>query len=57
MREDLYRHKDDVTAKHRPLANGVSEMAAAGRISEIVGPYCAGVGSNDSRKGLGYGRR
>jgi len=53
--EDLYRAQGYVTAKHRLWQMEFQTMAAAGRISEIVGPIAIELDRMTRRKGLGYG--
>jgi penicillin amidase len=53
--EDLYRAQGYVTAKHRLWQMEFQTMAAAGRISEIVGPIALELDRMTRRKGLGYG--
>lgn len=53
--EDLYRVQGYVTAQHRLWQMEFQTMAAAGRISEIVGPIALDLDRMTRRKGLGYG--
>ncbi|MFT4856201.1 MAG: penicillin amidase [Algoriphagus sp.] len=53
--EDLYRAQGYVTAKHRLWQMEFQTMAAAGRVSEIVGPIALDLDRMTRRKGLGYG--
>ncbi|MBY5950930.1 penicillin acylase family protein [Algoriphagus marincola] len=53
--EDLYRAQGYVTAKHRLWQMEFQTMAAAGRISEIVGPVALELDRMTRRKGLAYG--
>lgn len=53
--EDLYRAQGYVTAQHRLWQMEFQTMAAAGRISEIVGPIALELDRMTRRKGLGYG--
>lgn len=50
--EDLYKVQGYVTAKHRLWQMEFQTMAAAGRISEIVGPIALDVDKLARRKGL-----
>jgi len=52
---DLYRAQGFVTAKHRLWQMEFQTMAAAGRISELVGPIALDLDRMTRRKGLGYG--
>ncbi|MHA7129365.1 penicillin acylase family protein [Algoriphagus namhaensis] len=52
---DLYRAQGYVTAKHRLWQMEFQTMAAAGRISEIVGPVAIELDRLTRRKGLAYG--
>lgn len=51
---DLYRTQGYVTAKHRLWQMEFQTMAAAGRVSEIVGPIAIELDRMTRRKGLGY---
>ncbi len=51
---DLYRTQGYVTAKHRLWQMEFQTMAAAGRISEIVGPVAIELDRMTRRKGLAY---
>ncbi len=53
--EDLYRAQGYVTAKHRLWQMEFQTMAAAGRISEIVGPIALDLDRMTRRKGLAFG--
>jgi penicillin G amidase len=53
--EDLYRVQGYVTAKHRLWQMEFQTRAAAGRISEIVGPLALELDRMTRRKGLAYG--
>jgi penicillin G amidase len=53
--EDLYRAQGYVTAQHRLWQMEFQTMAAAGRISEIVGPRALELDRMTRRKGLAYG--
>ena len=53
--EDLYRAQGFVTAQHRLWQMEFQTMAAAGRISEIVGPIALELDRMTRRKGLAYG--
>lgn len=53
--QDLYRVQGYVTAKHRLWQMEFQTMAAAGRISEIVGPMAIELDRMTRRKGLAYG--
>ena len=53
--EDLYRVQGYVTAQHRLWQMEFQTMAAAGRISEIVGPVALELDRMTRRKGLAYG--
>lgn len=53
--EDLYRAQGFVTAQHRLWQMEFQTMAAAGRISEIVGPMALELDRMTRRKGLVYG--
>jgi penicillin amidase len=52
---DLYRAQGYVTAQHRLWQMDFQTMAAAGRISEIVGPLALDLDRITRRKGLAYG--
>lgn len=52
--KDLYRVQGYVTAKHRLWQMEFQTMAAAGRISEIVGPMAIELDRMTRRKGLAY---
>jgi penicillin amidase len=52
---DLYRAQGYVTAQHRLWQMEFQTMAAAGRISEIVGPVAIELDRGTRRKGLAYG--
>ncbi|EOZ95689.1 Penicillin amidase [Indibacter alkaliphilus LW1] len=52
--EDLFRVQGYITAKHRLWQMEFQTMAAAGRISEIVGPIALDVDKLARRKGLPY---
>ncbi|WP_304517758.1 penicillin acylase family protein [Cecembia rubra] len=52
--EDLYRVQGYVTAQHRLWQMEFQTMAAAGRISEIVGPAAIELDRMTRRKGLAY---
>ena len=52
---DLYRAQGYITAKHRLWQMEFQTMAAAGRISEIVGPLAIELDRMTRRKGLAYG--
>jgi penicillin amidase len=52
---DLYRAQGYVTAQHRLWQMEFQTMAAAGRISEIVGPVALELDRVTRRKGLAYG--
>lgn len=52
---DLYRAQGYVTAQHRLWQMEFQTMAAAGRISEIVGPIALELDRMTRRKGLAYG--
>ena len=52
---DLYRAQGFVTAKHRLWQMEFQTRAAAGRISEIVGPVALELDRMTRRKGLAYG--
>jgi penicillin amidase len=52
---DLYRAQGYVTAQHRLWQMEFQTMAAAGRISEIVGPIAVELDRMTRRKGLAYG--
>lgn len=52
---DLYRAQGYITAKHRLWQMEFQTMAAAGRISEIVGPIAIDLDRMTRRKGLAYG--
>lgn len=52
---DLYRAQGYVTAQHRLWQMEFQTMAAAGRISEIVGPIAIELDRMTRRKGLVYG--
>lgn len=52
---DLYRAQGYVTAQHRLWQMEFQTMAAAGRISEIVGPVAVELDRMTRRKGLAYG--
>lgn len=53
--EDLYRAQGYITAKHRLWQMEFQTRAAAGRISEIVGPIALELDRMTRRKGLAYG--
>lgn len=53
--EDLYRAQGYVTAQHRLWQMEFQTMAAAGRVSEIVGPVALELDRMTRRKGLAYG--
>ncbi|MCE7055313.1 penicillin acylase family protein [Algoriphagus sp. AGSA1] len=53
--EDLYRAQGYITAKHRLWQMEFQTMAAAGRISEIVGSIALDLDRMTRRKGLAYG--
>ncbi|MCL6260001.1 penicillin acylase family protein [Aquiflexum sp. TKW24L] len=53
--KDLYRVQGYVTAKHRLWQMEFQTMAAAGRISEIVGPVAIELDRMTRRKGLAFG--
>lgn len=52
---DLYLAQGYITAKHRLWQMEFQTMAAAGRISEIVGPVAIELDRMTRRKGLAYG--
>lgn len=52
---DLYRAQGYVTAQHRLWQMEFQTMAAAGRISEIVGPMALELDRMTRRKGLAFG--
>lgn len=52
---DLYRAQGYVTAQHRLWQMEFQTMAAAGRISELVGEVALELDRMTRRKGLGYG--
>lgn len=52
---DLYRAQGYVTAQHRLWQMEFQTMAAAGRISEIVGPIAIELDRMTRRKGLAFG--
>ncbi|MBC6367449.1 penicillin acylase family protein [Algoriphagus sp. AK58] len=52
---DLYRAQGYITAKHRLWQMEFQTMAAAGRISEIVGPMALELDRMTRRKGLAFG--
>lgn len=52
---DLYRAQGYITAKHRLWQMEFQTMAAAGRISEIVGSQAIDLDRMTRRKGLAYG--
>lgn len=52
---DLYRAQGYITAKHRLWQMEFQTMAAAGRLSEIVGPMALDLDRMTRRKGLAYG--
>ncbi|WP_297337050.1 penicillin acylase family protein [Algoriphagus sp.] len=52
---DLYRAQGFVTAQHRLWQMEFQVMAAAGRISELVGEVALELDRMNRRKGLGYG--
>lgn len=52
---DLYRAQGYVTAQHRLWQMEFQTMAAAGRVSEIVGPIAIELDRMTRRKGLVYG--
>lgn len=52
---DLYRAQGYVTAQHRLWQMEFQTMAAAGRVSEIVGPMALELDRMTRRKGLTYG--
>ncbi|MEX2593645.1 MAG: penicillin acylase family protein [Anditalea sp.] len=52
---DLYRAQGFITAKHRLWQMEFQTMAAAGRISEIVGSQAIEYDRMQRRKGLGFG--
>ncbi len=52
---DLYRAQGYVTAQHRLWQMEFQTMAAAGRVSEIVGPIAVDLDRMTRRKGLAYG--
>jgi penicillin G amidase len=52
---DLYRVQGYITAKHRLWQMEFQTMAAAGRISEIVGPVTIELDRMTRRKGLAFG--
>ncbi|MBW3466340.1 penicillin acylase family protein [Arthrospiribacter ruber] len=52
--EDLFRVQGFITAKHRLWQMDFQTLAAAGRISEIVGPIALDVDKLSRRKGLPY---
>jgi penicillin amidase len=52
---DLYRAQGYITAKHRLWQMEFQTRAAAGRISEIVGPMALELDRMTRRKGLAYG--
>jgi penicillin G amidase len=52
--EDLFRAQGYVTAKHRLWQMDFQTRAAAGRISEIVGPIALELDQMTRRKGLAY---
>ena len=54
-REDLYRVQGYVTAQHRLWQMEFQTMAAAGRLSEIVGARTVEFDRMQRRKGLGFG--
>jgi len=53
--EDLFRAQGYITAKHRLWQMEFQTRAAAGRISEIVGPIALDLDRMTRRKGLGFG--
>jgi len=53
--EDLYRAQGYVTAQHRLWQMEFQTMAAAGRVSEIVGAQAVEFDRMQRRKGLGFG--
>lgn len=53
--EDLYRAQGYVTAQHRLWQMEFQTMAAAGRLSEIVGPMALELDRMTRRKGLAFG--
>lgn len=53
--EDLYRAQGYVTAQHRLWQMEFQTMAAAGRVSEIVGVQAVEYDRMQRRKGLGFG--
>lgn len=53
--EDLYRAQGFVTAQHRLWQMEFQTMAAAGRVSEIVGAQALDFDRMQRRKGLGFG--
>src|SRR5690606_16435802 len=52
---DLYRIQGYVTASHRLWQMEFQTLAAAGRLSEIVGPQALEFDRMQRRKGLGFG--
>ena len=52
---DLYRAQGYVTAQHRLWQMEFQTMAAAGRVSELVGPVAIELDRMTRRKGLAYG--
>jgi penicillin amidase len=52
---DLYRAQGYVTAQHRLWQMEFQTMAAAGRVSEIVGPIALDLDRMTRRKGLAFG--
>ena len=52
---DLYRAQGYVTAQHRLWQMEFQTMAAAGRVSEIVGPVALELDRMTRRKGLAFG--
>lgn len=52
---DLYRAQGYITAKHRLWQMEFQTMAAAGRVSEIVGPIAIDLDRMTRRKGLAFG--
>jgi penicillin amidase len=52
---DLYRAQGYITAKHRLWQMEFQTRAAAGRLSEIVGPMALELDRMTRRKGLAYG--
>jgi penicillin amidase len=53
--KDLYRSQGYITAKHRLWQMEFQTYAAAGRLSEIVGPNAIEYDKQERRRGMGYG--